>query len=70
MRTCPLLPNTRHRAMITPVRPLRTRLILARVSGQFFVRLKFLSKGNYPLDWNSNSLFYANQFLQKTVNLV
>jgi len=56
--------------MITPVRPLRTRLILARVSGQFFVRLKFLSKGNYPLDWNSNSLFYANQFLQKTVNLV
>jgi len=41
----PLLNNVRHRAMITPVRPLLTSYIrLARVVGQIVVYLKLFSK--------------------------
>ena len=40
--------------------------ILARVAGQFIVCLKLFSKGNCPLDWNSNPMFYTNPLLQKT----
>jgi len=39
--------------------------ILALVVGQFIVRLKLFSKGNCPLDWNSNPVFYTNSLLQK-----
>jgi len=45
MITSPLLSNVRHRAMITQVRPLVTRLIHnSRSIGQFIVRLKLFSK--------------------------
>jgi len=47
MTTSPLLSNVRHRAMITPVSPLLTRLgsfILARVAEQLIVCLKLFSK--------------------------
>ena len=39
--------------------------ISARVTGQVFVRLKLSSKGNYPMDWHSNSMFYENLSLKK-----
>ena len=71
MRICPLLRSWRHKAMITPINPLRSRLIIsARATGQFFVRFKLFSNGNCPLDWNSNSMFYANPLLQKMFNLI
>jgi len=71
MRIFPLLRNARHKAVITSVHPLRPRLIIsARVTGELFVRLKLFSNGNCPLDWNSNSMFYANPLLQKMLNLI
>jgi len=59
MITSPLLSNVRHRAMITPVSPLLTRLILARVAGQFIVRLKLFSKWELSigLDFKANVLY-------------
>jgi len=39
--------------------------ILARVTGQFIVRLKLFPNGNCPLDWNTNPMLYANPLLQK-----
>ena len=50
--------------------------ILARVTGQFIVRLKVFPNGNYLhfsnenylLEWNSNPMFYANPLLQKTLS--
>jgi len=57
MITSPLLSNIRHRAMITPLRPLLTRLIhISRVNGQFIVRLKLFSKRKLSigLDLHSN----------------
>ena len=42
--------------------------ILARVAGQCIVRLKLFSKGNCPLDWNSNPMFYTNSLPQRTFN--
>jgi len=40
--------------------------ILARVTGQFIVRLKLFSYGNYPLEWNSNPMPYGNPLIKKT----
>ena len=63
-----LLRNARHRTMITPVNPPRLRLIhISRVTRQFIVRLKLLSNGYCPLDWNSNPMFFANPLLQKNI---
>jgi len=45
-------------------------LILARVTGQFFVRLKLFSNGNCPLEWTSKSMFYANPLLQEIFNVI
>jgi len=67
MRIRPLLRNVRHRAMIARVRCLQGSFILARVTGQFIVRLISSSNGNCPLDWNSNSMLYANPLLQKNI---
>ena len=54
MRT-PLSCIARHRAMITPVSPVRTRLFhISPIPGLFIVRLKLFSNGDRPLDWNSN----------------
>jgi len=63
----PLLHNTRHRTMIMPVNTPHLRLILARVTRQFIVRLKLFLNGYCPLDWNSNPMFYANPLLQKNI---
>jgi len=70
LRTRQLLRTLRHRA-ITPVssRVLGTFKI-ARVTGQFIVRLKLFSNGNCPLDWNTNPMFYANQLPQKIFSLI
>jgi len=60
MITSPLLSNVRHRAMITPVRPLLTRLIhISGVIGQFVVRLKLFSQWELSirLDLKSNVLY-------------
>jgi len=53
MKTSPLLNNVRHRAMITPARPLlvlTTLIQINRVIGQFIVRLNYSRNGNCPLD--------------------
>jgi len=68
MITSPLLRNVRHRAMITPVSPLLTRLIRISpscwtVHGSFEI---IVENGNCPLDWTSTPMFYANSLLQKT----
>jgi len=57
MITSPLLSNVRHGAMITPV----GSFILARVVGQFFVRLKLFSKRELSigLDFKCNVLHQA-----------
>jgi len=68
MGTRSLLLNTRHRTMITPVNPLRLRLIhISPVTRQFIARLKLFSNGYCPLDWNSNPMFYAKPLLQKNI---
>jgi len=46
MRTRPLLRKIRHRAIITPVIPLRTMFVLSRFTGHFIIRSKLLSSGN------------------------
>jgi len=57
MGTRPLLRKARHRAMMTPVNPLRTRLIHISLSDwTVIVRLKLFSNGERPLEWNSNVL--------------
>ena len=54
-----------HRSMATAVSHLRTMLIhIARVTGQFVVRLKLFLNGNCPFEWNSNPMFYSNPLLQ------
>jgi len=73
MITSPLLSNIRHRAMITPVRPLLTRLIhIIQINGQFIVRLKLLSKRKLSirLDLHSNVLykFIASKKIQPDMN--
>jgi len=52
MITSALFSDVRHRAMITPPSP----LIVARVTGQFIIRLKLLSKWELSigLDFKSN----------------
>ena len=63
----PLLRNVRHRAVITPVSPLLTRLI--RISPSCWtINRSFeiiLNNWKHPLDWISNSMFYTNSLLQK-----
>jgi len=73
MIASPLLSNARHRAMITPASPLSIlgSFILARVAGQFFIRLKYYSQdGNCPWDWILNPMFYANPLLRKTFSSI
>jgi len=73
MGTFPLLRNARHRTMITPVNPLRLGLtgsfILARVTGQFIVRLKLFSNGYCPLEFKSTCSMQTHCF-KKTSNLI
>jgi len=60
MIASPLLSNVCHSVMITPVRPLHTRLIhISRVIGQFIVRLKLFPKWELSirLDLKSNVLY-------------
>jgi len=70
MITSPLLSNVHHRAMITPVSLLFTRLI--HISPSCFNNLSFVWKsswnGNCFLDWTSNPMFYTNPLIQKTLN--
>ena len=64
----PLWRNARHRTMISQlILHVLGSFILARVTRQFIVRLKLLSNRYYPLDWNSNPMFYANPLLQKNI---
>jgi len=76
MITSPLLSNARHRAMITPVSPLSIlgSFILARVAGQFFIRLKLFSKWEVSmgLDFKSNVLCksIASKSIQFDINSV
>jgi len=41
--------------------------MLARVTGDFIIRLKLLSNGNCPLAWNLNPMFCANPLLHKNI---
>jgi len=68
MITSKLLRNVRHRAMITPIRPLLTRLIRIILSCWTIYRSFeiILENWNRPLDWTSNPMFYTNSLLQKT----
>jgi len=75
MIASPLLSNVCHRVMITPVRPLLTRLIhISQVIGQFIVRLKFFSKWKLSirLDLKSNVLYksIASKKIQFDMNYV
>ena len=76
MITSPLLSNACHRAMITLISPLSIlgSFILARVAGQFFVRLKLLSKWELSmgLDFKSNvpCKSIASKNIQSDVNYV
>jgi len=66
MRTHRLLRNIRHRAMITPVRPLRTRIIYISPSyWTVYHSFEIILEWDCPLDWNSKSMFYAISLLQK-----
>jgi len=62
--------------MITPVSPLSIlgSFILARVAGQFFIRLKLLSKWELSMevDFNSNVLgkSIASKNIQSDINYV
>jgi len=60
MRTRPLLCNARHRAMITPVSPVRTRLI--HISPSYWLVYRYSRM--ITVHWNSYPM------LQKTVNLI
>jgi len=68
MITSPLLSNSRHRAMITPVSPLSIvgSFILAELLVNFLFVWNYSQTGNCPWDWISNPVFYANPLLQKT----
>jgi len=71
MITSPLLSNARHRAVITPVSPLSIgSFILARVAGQFFIRLKLLSKWELPEGLNFRCKFIASKNIQFDINSV
>jgi len=75
MITSPFLSNIRHRAMITPVRPLLTRLIhISRVIGQYIVCLKLFSKRKLSirLELKSNVLykFIGSKKIQPDMNYV
>jgi len=60
-----LLRNARH--ITLSVLCVLGSFILARGTGQFFVRLKLLSNGNCPLDLNLNPMFCAYPSLQKNI---
>jgi len=62
--TCPLLRNLRHKAMVTPVSPLRTGLI--HISPSYWT---IFYSFEIILEWEK-SVFYANPLLQKIVNLI
>jgi len=70
MITSPLLRNVRHRAMITPVCPLCTRLI--HISSSWWIIYRsfeiILENWNCPLDWTSNPMFCTNPLLQNTLS--
>jgi len=68
MITSPLLSNVRHRAMLTPVSLLSTRLIhISPNCCTIFYSFEIILKmGNCPWDWISNPLFCTNPLLQKT----
>jgi len=76
MITSTLLNNVHHRAKITPwsVFCLLGSFILARVVGQFIVRLKFISKWELflGLDLKSNVLYksIASKNIQSDMNYV
>jgi len=76
MITSPLLSNVRHRAMITPVTPLclLSSFVLARVAGQFIVRLKLFSKWELSigLDFKSNAQYksIASKNIQSNMTYV
>jgi len=71
MRTRPLLRNVRHRALITPVNLLRTRLIYISPSYWTIYRsFEIILQLEPSADWNVNPMFHANPLLQKTFNLV
>jgi len=67
----PLLTNVRHRAMITPVSPLLTRLFHISLSyWKIIVRLKLLSEWELSVGLDFKSNFLYNTLLQKTFSLI